>query len=1330
MIDRQKLLSDLQALLRTVEADLLARSEDAELPEVSGWLKAEYESAKEAGRTAQTLKSWVDDFVTQVAAAWVLSCVFVRYLEDNTLVDPPRIAGPASDAGGGQSRLKRARDEYDHWVQNNRGQTDREYLLDIFQGLAALPAAGEVFGPHNPLNALPNWLSGDAARAMLAFFQKVDSDTGEITHDFTDASGDTRFLGDLYQDLSEAARKKYALLQTPDFVEEFILDRTLEPALDEFGLQPCEPTALAAGSARSTPAASAVGSFKLIDPACGSGHFLLGAFPRILDRWLKKEPGEKIRVLVQRALDSIHGVDVNPYAIAIARFRLLLAALAAEGVKKLKDAPAYRIHLACGDSLWHAPLRGDTGSASRGQNELPAFAPEADSESQQHTYFAEDAARLREILAEGQYHCVVANPPYIVPKDRALNQDYRARYASCHMKYSLAVPFMERIFRLAIALQNEPGSPLPASGRGAGGEGLSRAGFTGQITANSFMKREFGKKLIEEYLPTIDLTHVIDTSGAYIPGHGTPTTILFGRHRPPIAPTIRTVMGIKGEPSTPDDPSKGLVWTAIVDQIDQPGSESDFVSAGDSERERFGSHPWSIGGGGAAELKELLEESCAQSLKELASEVGILGMTNADDVMLGPSDNFRRHCVESSMYRSLVMGDEVRDWTIAVSDASVFPYVDGELASIEAVSGLAKFFWANRTVLGSRVTFGRQTYFQEGRPWWAWHQLTAHRLKTPLTIIYADIATHNHFVLERGGKVFNRTAPLIKLPAEIECDDGSRRPVTEDDHLALLGLLNSSTACFWMRQVSNCKGLGGQGGGIKPEAWHRAYAFNATNLSKLPIPNGIDRCVPLTREVVKVVGLISDVRPANVLSKSSRDLAARLNAAKSDVAQYYRKLTALQEELDWLVYDLYGLTDYEATPTTGTEYGFHPEDRPCEVLLKETIADGFKSIFYDVHRYRGADRQGDVHETTESMISQRLKIIAKCSEVRLIETPDYKRRWQFTSWESQVERALESWLLDRLESYFDLDGRMNDEGTPTAKVDNELVSIARLADIAAADEAFMEVAAVYRDDPAFNVPKLVEDLVKAENVPLLPILRYKPAGIRKREQWEETWALQRKEDWIDGLVGKEVQGEDLLFIINHLSSVIGEDGNPLLPPEMTNDKCQTINNKSLLFTREHATALKKETIGDIPVPPKYKSSDFISTGGARYWALRGKLDVPKERWISFPHCPGTDGTLMICWAGYDHLQQALAIAGHYQTIKEDEGGVEDPRLIPLLACIAELLPWLKQWHSEIDSTYGMSMSDYFDGFLTEEARALNQTIEEIKAWRPPATTTRRRKTKS
>ena len=103
---------------------------------------------------------------------------------------------------------------------------------DVFDDLAKLPGTKDVFGPHNPVSAYRNWLSGDAAQKLIEFFQKIDTDgTGEIIHDFTDPNWDTRFLGDLYQDLSEAARKKYALLQTPVFVEEFILERTLEPAI-------------------------------------------------------------------------------------------------------------------------------------------------------------------------------------------------------------------------------------------------------------------------------------------------------------------------------------------------------------------------------------------------------------------------------------------------------------------------------------------------------------------------------------------------------------------------------------------------------------------------------------------------------------------------------------------------------------------------------------------------------------------------------------------------------------------------------------------------------------------------------------------------------------------------------------------------------------------------------------------------------------------------------------------------------------------------------------------------------------------------------------------
>jgi hypothetical protein len=90
------------------------------------------------------------------------------------------------------------------------------------------------------------------------------------------------------------------------------------------------------------------------------------------------------------------------------------------------------------------------------------------------------------------------------------------------------------------------------------------------ITANSFMKREFGKKLIEQFLPTVNLGLVINTSGAYIPGHGTPTVLLFGSHEPAQGTEVDTVLASRGEPSTPQDTEQGLVWRSIAGHWSEP----------------------------------------------------------------------------------------------------------------------------------------------------------------------------------------------------------------------------------------------------------------------------------------------------------------------------------------------------------------------------------------------------------------------------------------------------------------------------------------------------------------------------------------------------------------------------------------------------------------------------------------------------------------------------------------------------------------------------------------------------------------------------------------
>jgi len=134
MIDRSTLLSDLQKLLQRLEADLLERSNSDEVPEVGQRLREEYDRATTAERTAQNYEDWRSATITQAAAAWVLSCVFVRFLEDNRLIDPPKIAGPGK-------RLQQARDEWELYLGQAKQPNERDYLLGVFDELAEVRGA-------------------------------------------------------------------------------------------------------------------------------------------------------------------------------------------------------------------------------------------------------------------------------------------------------------------------------------------------------------------------------------------------------------------------------------------------------------------------------------------------------------------------------------------------------------------------------------------------------------------------------------------------------------------------------------------------------------------------------------------------------------------------------------------------------------------------------------------------------------------------------------------------------------------------------------------------------------------------------------------------------------------------------------------------------------------------------------------------------------------------------------------------------------------------------------------------------------------------------------
>ena len=867
MIDSQLLLTTLKAQLTDMLADLHQQVDT--VAAIGDALRGEYQRAFDAERTGWTFTEWADDRLTQVAVGWLLGCVFVRYCEDNGLIDDPMIGGAGNAAG-----LARAAQQ--DYFRANPTDSDREYLQHVYRKAAALRGLDGVLGEGRS----PLWLtdpSGDACTHLLDLFRRTGDD-GELVLDFTDQIGDTRFLGDLYQDLSEHAKKTYALLQTPDFVEEFILDRTLDPAIESVGLA----------------------NVSLIDPTCGSGHFLLGAFERLWQRWTDAEPAMPADQRAAKALDAVWGVDINPFAAAVARFRLLVAAMQRADQNRLADVRDYPIHVAVGDSLlWGAPKQQFAGMEGLGGGD------------HQFLYATEDADALRQTFNR-RYTAVVGNPPYIVPKDKAANAAYRERYDSCHRQYSLGVPFTELFFNLAEKANPSTGQP---------------AGFVGMITANSFMKREFGKKLITDFIPRWDLTHVVDTSGAYIPGHGTPTVILFGRNQRPVADTIRAVQGIRGEPSTPADPTKGLVWSAIVGQIDDPGSESDYVSVDDTQRTRFAAHPWSIGGGGAAELKERLDEACSAKLGSQMLSCGRTAHTGDDESYFrSPVSLATRGLRDFSL--QFVAGDEVRDYGISIRNMSLFPYTENGDSLPELPSRMMIELWSYRTSLRSRLNFG-QTNEERGLPWWEFSMFFQDRFKGSGGITFSNVGTHNHFSMVHRPSVFGSHSPVIKLT------EGA----SLDDHLGLLALLGSSVACFWMQQVFFDKGLAGAGNMGKVDEFRKDYEFDGTKLRKFPLPSEAWP-VDAGRRLDDLAQVLAEEQPVAVVSALT-PTRVRLDDGRAGAERILMEMISSQEELDWSCLHLYGLTELPLVASNGRSTPpLALGERAFEIALARKISRG------------------------------------------------------------------------------------------------------------------------------------------------------------------------------------------------------------------------------------------------------------------------------------------------------------------------------------------------------------------------------------------------------
>jgi len=134
-------------------------------------------------------------------------------------------------------------------------------------------------------------------------------------------------------------RKTTSSYYTPDALVQTLLDSALDPVLEQVEREAGDP-------------AEALLSVTVLDPACGSGHFLLAAARRIATRVARARAGgvasaEDFRhALRDVARNCLHGVDRNPMAVELTKVALWI-----ETVEPGKPLTFLDSHIRCGDSL-------------------------------------------------------------------------------------------------------------------------------------------------------------------------------------------------------------------------------------------------------------------------------------------------------------------------------------------------------------------------------------------------------------------------------------------------------------------------------------------------------------------------------------------------------------------------------------------------------------------------------------------------------------------------------------------------------------------------------------------------------------------------------------------------------------------------------------------------------------------------------------------------------------------------------------------------------------------------------------------------------------------
>ena len=257
-------------------------------------------------------------------------------------------------------------------------------------------------------------------------------------------------------------RKAGGVYYTPDYIVDYIVKYTVGRQIENRS-----PMQLAGFRNGKWP-------FRVLDMACGSGSFLVGAYRCLLDHCLKwyieHRPAAHKRAVYQdprsghwrftveekkRLLTThIFGVDIDPQAVEVSKLSLLLKVLEGETEQSLqlgllpfsdRALPNLADNIKCGNSLigpdyFTGTLIPDADEIKRvnpfdWSREFPEVLPTRDRHGAEHAF-------------AGGFDCIIGNPPYLYSAAQENPAYFAARYGLGQYQTDYYVYFIERALQL------------------------------------------------------------------------------------------------------------------------------------------------------------------------------------------------------------------------------------------------------------------------------------------------------------------------------------------------------------------------------------------------------------------------------------------------------------------------------------------------------------------------------------------------------------------------------------------------------------------------------------------------------------------------------------------------------------------------------------------------------------------------------------------------------------------------------------------------------------------------------------------------------------------